>query len=109
MPSRLHSTVLSRVAICLLVLTTSSAILLPTRAVAATAPGVTFSANPQTISAGHSSTLSWTTSNATSVSIAPGIGTVATSGSKSVSPTKTTTYTLTATGAGGTKQANVTT
>ncbi len=47
-----------------------------------------------------SSTLSWTTSNATSVSINQGIGSVAVDGSESVSPSSKTTYTLTATGSG---------
>lgn len=65
------------------------------------APTIQFSANPATVNSGSSSTLSWTTTNATSVSIQPGLGSVATSGSTSVSPASTTTYTLTATGAGG--------
>jgi hypothetical protein len=60
-----------------------------------------FTANPATITAGQSSTLSWTTTNAVSVSIS-GIGEVQpANGSVSVSPTATTTYTLTATGNGG--------
>jgi hypothetical protein len=72
------------------------------------APTVTFSASPTTIQAGQSSTLSWTTTNATSVTIDNGIGTVPTNGSVSVSPSQTTTYTLTATGPGGTVTASVT-
>ena len=56
----------------------------------------TFTATPSTINAGQSSTLEWSTQNATSVSISS-IGTVAASGTNSVSPTVTTTYTLTAT------------
>jgi hypothetical protein len=59
-------------------------------------------ANPTSISAGGSSTLNWATNNATNVTIQPGIGSVALSGSTSVSPSQTTTYTVTATGAGGT-------
>jgi phospholipase C len=74
-------------------------------ALAATAPTVTFTASPTSIGANGSSTLSWKTTNATSVSISGGIGTVALSGTKTVSPTATTTYTLTAKGAGGTKTA----
>ena len=59
-----------------------------------------FSANPLTITAGQSSTLSWTTSGATSLSIDQGVGTV-TSTSKVVTPIMTTTYTLTATNDSG--------
>src|SRR4029450_8058935 len=49
-----------------------------------------------------------TTSGATTVTIAPGIGAVNASGSTSVSPATTTTYTLTATNAGGTVTATAT-
>jgi len=56
---------------------------------------VRFEGNPLTIAPGASSTLSWTTNNATSVSIS-GVGTVTPNGSTTVSPTVTTTYTLTA-------------
>ena len=58
-----------------------------------------FSASPTSITSGNSSTLSWATSDATSVSIDNGVGnqTATSSGSVSVSPTQTTTYTLTAT------------
>jgi hypothetical protein len=56
-----------------------------------------FSASPLTLSQGSSSTLNWgAVTNADSVSIDPGIGGVATPGSRSVSPANTTTYTLTA-------------
>jgi hypothetical protein len=69
---------------------------------ATAAPTVQFSASPTTVQAGQSATLTWSTTNATSVSIDQGIGTVAASGTQSVSPTQTTTYTLTATGGGQT-------
>jgi hypothetical protein len=65
-------------------------------------PACTLVANPTSIQLGGSSTLTWTTDNATSVSINNGVGTVNADGSGSVSPLFTTTYTLTATGAGGT-------
>ena len=55
-----------------------------------------FTASPQTITKGGSTTLSWSTSNATAASITPGIGSVPTSGNQTVSPTETTNYTLTA-------------
>ncbi|MFM2339879.1 MAG: hypothetical protein RLZZ360_515 [Candidatus Parcubacteria bacterium] len=51
-------------------------------------------ASPVTITRGQSSTLSWGTTNVTSVSIDNGIGNVAVDGSTTVSPTDTTTYTL---------------
>ena len=70
----------------------------------AAAPTASFSANPTAIEKGQSSTLSWTTTNATNVSIDQGIGDVSTSGSRSVSPSVSTTYTLTAKGPGGTKE-----
>jgi hypothetical protein len=78
--------------------------------VGAAAPSATFSALPTSITAGQSSTLTWTSTNATSVSIDNGLGPQALSGSTSVSPASTTTYTLTATGPGGTttKTATVT-
>jgi len=56
-----------------------------------------------------SSTLSWVTTGATSISITPGTFTsTAASGSTTVSPTATTTYTLTATDATGSSSATVT-
>jgi hypothetical protein len=68
-----------------------------------------FTANPSTITAGQSSTLSWgAVTNATSAMIDQGIGGVATPGSVVVKPTKTTTYILTATGCGGTTTKQVT-
>ncbi len=68
-----------------------------------------FSASPNPITAGGSTTLSWgAVTNATSAVIDHGIGGVATPGSKSVNPATTTTYTLTATGCGGTATSQVT-
>jgi RHS repeat-associated protein len=71
-------------------------------------PTVTFSADPETIMVGESSTLIWSSTNADSCVIEPGIGNVGVSGSITVSPTETTTYTITATGLGGTAMASVT-
>jgi len=75
-------------------------------------PTGTFSASPASIITGSSSSLIWTSADATSASIDNGVGSVTpvAGGSVSVSPTTTTTYTLTLTGAGGTiyKQATVT-
>lgn len=69
-------------------------------------PTATLSANPTTIQKGKSSTLTWSTTNATNVSINQGIGDVSTSGSRSVSPSSSTTYTLTAKGEGGSDSAS---
>jgi phosphatidylinositol-3-phosphatase len=69
------------------------------------APTVTFSVQPSNVAAGASAVLSWTTSNASSVSIA-GVGVFAANGSTSVSPTASTTYTATAQGAGGSVEAS---
>lgn len=67
-----------------------------------------FTAEPSTIVKGESSTLRWSVSNATSVTIDGGIGTVQASGSRVVSPTENTTYRMTATGPGGDAVAAVT-
>ncbi len=67
-----------------------------------------FTAEPSTIVKGESSTLRWSVSNSTSVTIDGGIGTVQASGSKVVSPTENTTYRMTATGPGGDAVAAVT-
>src|SRR5271157_5700680 len=74
------------------------------------APTITsFTANPASIKSGSGSTLSWATTGATSISIAPGTFTSTSgSGSTSVSPTATTTYTLTATNAAGSATATTT-
>ena len=68
-----------------------------------------FAASASTITSGQSTTLSWSTNGATSVSIDNGIGNVQASGSRSVSPSQTTTYTLTASNSAGiaTKEAAV--
>ena len=65
-----------------------------------------FVAVPGVITSGGSSTLSWTVSGATSISIDNGIGTVA-GNSKSISPSATITYTLTASNAAGNATATV--
>src|SRR5882724_1000308 len=60
--------------------------------------GVTLVANPSKIGPGQTASLSWTSANATSLSIDQGIGVVnGPSGSLSVSPAATTIYTITAT------------
>jgi peptidoglycan-associated lipoprotein len=61
-------------------------------------PTITFQADPTSVNKGESSTLSWSTTNATSVAIAPEVGPVAADSA---------TYTLTATGPGGSADASV--
>ncbi len=67
-----------------------------------------FSANLSTITAGESSTLSWSVTDATSVTIDNGVGSVALSGTTAVNPITTTTYTLTATNSAGSVTATTT-
>jgi peptidoglycan-associated lipoprotein len=69
------------------------------------APTVQLSASPTTIEKGQSTTLSWSSKNATNVSLDAGIGTVEASGTRTVSPGASTTYKVTASGAGGTATA----
>src|SRR3989344_386083 len=70
--------------------------------VSATSLNVQLSASPATITAGQGSTLSWTSSNAQSLTIDNGVGSVAVpSGSKIVTPARTTTYVITARGQTG--------
>jgi peptidoglycan-associated lipoprotein len=72
---------------------------------APTRPTVTLQASPSSINKGESSTLSWNSTDATQLSIAPGVGAVNAQGSTTVSPADTTTYTITATGPGGSASA----
>jgi peptidoglycan-associated lipoprotein len=71
-------------------------------------PSISFTAEPGTIERGQASTLRWSVSDATEVSISPGVGTVDARGDRQVFPTNTTTYTLTAKGPGGTETASTT-
>ncbi len=64
-----------------------------------------FTATPASIMEGGTSSLAWTVTGATTVSIDQGIGTVAATGTTDVTPGATTTYTLTATNADGTTTA----
>lgn len=72
------------------------------------APSVaSFNAQPASVTAGGSTTLTWTTQNATAVTIDNGVGAQSANGSVSVSPGQTTTYVLTAMGPGGEATAQV--
>ncbi len=70
----------------------------------AAAPTASLTANPATVQPGETTNLSWTTQNATEVTL-EGIGRVGPSGSQMVTPKTSTTYRLTAKGAGGTQEA----
>jgi peptidoglycan-associated lipoprotein len=87
--------------------TTSSTPPAQTPVAPTTQPTVTLNASPTTVNPGATVTLSWTSTDATDLSIDPGIGKVATQGSTPATPTESTTFTITATGAGGTATANV--
>jgi OOP family OmpA-OmpF porin len=71
-------------------------------------PTVTLGANPASIQRGQCTTLSWSSTNSTSASISPGVGTVGVSGSQQVCPTSTTQYAIVASGAGGSANAATT-
>src|SRR5579872_5686701 len=70
-------------------------------------PTVTLQAAPGSVQRGQSSTLTWSSTNATSLSLTPGVGTVAPEGTSSVTPADSTTYTITATGPGGSANSSV--
>lgn len=65
-------------------------------------PTVTLQASPTFVQRGESVTLTWSSTNATELTLTPGIGRVAPEGSTRVTPTESVTYTITATGPGGT-------
>jgi peptidoglycan-associated lipoprotein len=67
-----------------------------------------FTAEPRTIAKGQPSTLRWSISGATDMSIDQGIGAIQSSGSRQVYPSATTTYTLTANGPSGSDTRSVT-
>jgi subtilase family serine protease len=67
-----------------------------------------FTANTNSIPAGSSAILNWNVSNATSVTIDQGVGTVSSVGTVTVSPSTTTNYTLSASNAAGVATRTVT-
>jgi peptidoglycan-associated lipoprotein len=70
-------------------------------------PTVTLQASSTFIQRGESATLTWSSTNATSLTLNPAVGNVAPEGSSKVSPTDSTTYTITATGPGGTADQSI--
>src|SRR5258708_38696102 len=79
----------------------------PAPAPVAAKPTVSISADRTTISKGESAKLTWTTTDATNVSISPEVGAVTPQGTTTVTPAESTTYAVTASGPGGSTDANV--
>ncbi len=67
----------------------------------AQAPTISLNAFPSAIERGQSTTLTWNSTNAASVTIDNGVGSVEASGNRTVSPSESTTFMARATGAGG--------
>lgn len=79
----------------------------PTQAPPPARPTVTLQASPTSLNKGDATTLSWSSTNATQLTIAPEVGAVAPEGSTKVTPGDSTTYTITASGPGGSADASV--
>src|SRR5216683_4851158 len=79
----------------------------PTPVASPARPTVNLQASPTTIQRGESVTLTWSSTNATTLSLSPEIGNVSAEGTQRVTPQDSITYTLTATGPGGSADANV--
>jgi hypothetical protein len=69
-------------------------------------PSVALSASPTSAQAGQQVKLMWSSTNATSITLEPSVGSVAAQGSTTVKPYKSTTYTVIATGPGGSAHAS---
>ncbi len=69
-------------------------------------PTVNLQASPTVIQRGDSVTLTWSSTNATSLNLSPGVGNVSAEGSQRVTPQSTVTYTITANGPGGSADAS---
>lgn len=71
-------------------------------------PTVSLSADPTSVKEGQCATLTWSSTNASKLSIDSGVGKVDPSGSRQVCPGSTTQYTVTAVGEGGSQTASTT-
>jgi hypothetical protein len=71
-------------------------------------PTATISLSTSSITSGQSTTLTWSSTDATTISINQGIGTVASSGSRTITPTSTTTYSITVSNTTGSATQNTT-
>jgi len=69
-------------------------------------PKATISANPASIEKSGTTTLAWSSENASECTIMPGVGSVSNSGSKVVSPAASTTYKIACKGDGGTAESS---
>jgi peptidoglycan-associated lipoprotein len=74
---------------------------------AASRPTITLKADATSINKGETATLTWSSTNATQVTIAPEVGQVAPEGSTKVTPSDSVTYTATASGPGGTSDSTI--
>ena len=72
-------------------------------------PVVTLSLSSPSIQLGQSATLSWSASNASTVTIDQGVGTVALNGSRTIAPQTTTTYTAVAVNSAGVRKTSAVT
>jgi peptidoglycan-associated lipoprotein len=79
----------------------------PTAAPPQASPTVSLQASPLVVQQGGAATLTWTSTNATALNLAPGIGNVDPQGTTTVTPSGSVTYTITATGPGGSADASV--
>ena len=79
----------------------------PPPAPVAVKPTASISADRTSIQKGESVRLTWTTTDAQNISIAPEVGAVTAQGSTTVTPADSATYSITATGAGGSADASV--
>jgi hypothetical protein len=93
---------MKRVLVPVILITVALACSSPTGDNSTPAPTVTLGANPSTIAPSGTSTLTWSSTDATTCTASNGwSGTRSTSGTLQVSPANTTIYTLTCTGSGG--------
>jgi hypothetical protein len=69
-------------------------------------PSVALTTSSASVQAGQPVTLTWSSTDATSLTLEPSVGHVAPQGSTTVRPSQSTTYTITATGPGGTVHAS---
>src|SRR2546425_7085358 len=69
-------------------------------------PSVALSASPTSAQAGQQVTLTWSSTNASPITLEPSVGPVAAQGATTVRPSQSTTYTVTATGPGGSAHAS---
>jgi peptidoglycan-associated lipoprotein len=79
----------------------------PTPAAPPARPTVNLQASTTTIQRGETVTLTWSSTNATSLNLSPDIGAVTAEGTQRVTPRDSITYTISATGPGGSADANV--